>query len=571
MKPPKLPELSTELRLLIAFLLMGVVMFLTPYFLPSSRPQQKSTATKTAPAAAPVKPAVSSAPAAAAASPSTPTAAGGEKIVAEKEEEFAVETPLYRVVFSNRGATVRSWTLKEYRDQTGKPLELVNLAAQKIERPFSLLFKNQKPSVDLNAALWAARPLAGGAGIEYEFSDGRVRARKTFRFRRDAYVSQTATEVSEDGRGVPHSITWRAGFGDLSVDGEAAMQHTLYFDRASGKLVTHYVGDAKEGPIATTGPYSFAGIADTYFAAAFLPDSPQQPVEVTTFADPSATPALAEPQPHTGVAVGGEALNRYSLFVGPKDIDVLRAVNPQLERMVDFGSWFGFLAKPLFLALHWLNDNWVRNYGWAIVLLTVIINVVLFPLKITSMKSMKKMQALQPQILAINDKYKDVGMRDPRKQQQNAEVMDLYKKNGVNPAGGCVPMLLQIPFFIALYTVLQVSIDLRGASWLWVSDLSRPETIPIRILPVIMIASQFFMQKMTPAAGMDPAQQRIMLLMPLVLGFMFYGSPSGLVLYWLTSNLVGIAQQLILNRTTTAGVTAPPPVRNTKQRSGSRK
>ena len=202
----------------------------------------------------------------------------------------------------------------------------------------------------------------------------------------------------------------------------------------------------------------------------------------------------------------------------------------------------------MFLGLEWLHDKWVHNYGWSIVLITIAINFVLMPLKLTSLKSMKRMQLLQPEIKAINEKYKGISIRDPRKSQQNEEMMALYKKHGVNPMGGCMPMVLQIPFFIAFYKVLTVSIALRGAEWLWVTDLSEPEHIPIRILPIAMIISQFIMQKMTPATSPDPAQQRIMMFMPLMMGFFFYGVSSGLVLYWLTSNIVGVAQQLFFNK-----------------------
>jgi YidC/Oxa1 family membrane protein insertase len=218
---------------------------------------------------------------------------------------------------------------------------------------------------------------------------------------------------------------------------------------------------------------------------------------------------------------------------------------------VDFG-WFSFLAKPLFLVVNWVTESYIHNYGWAIVAITVVLNFLLFPLKISSMKSMKKMQALQPQIAAINEKYKGIGLRDPRKAEQNQEVMELYKKYGVNPMGGCMPMLLQIPFFIAFYQVFTKSVEMRGASWLWVTDLSQPEHLAIKILPVAMIASQFVMQKMTPTTGTDPAQQRMMLFMPLIFGFMFYNFSSGLVLYYLTSNLVSIAQQWFFNRTSVA-------------------
>jgi YidC/Oxa1 family membrane protein insertase len=171
------------------------------------------------------------------------------------------------------------------------------------------------------------------------------------------------------------------------------------------------------------------------------------------------------------------------------------------------------------------------------------------------------MQRLQPQIQAINAKYKDVGMRDPRKTEQNQEVMALYKKNGVNPLGGCLPLLLQLPFFYAFYRVLDIAIELRHAPWLWVPDLSQAELLPIHLLPLILIATQFLTQKMTPAAGVDPNQQRMMMFMPLMFGFMFYYASAGLVLYWLTGNLVGIAQQLIINKTMPA---PPPPPRPVK-------
>jgi YidC/Oxa1 family membrane protein insertase len=168
------------------------------------------------------------------------------------------------------------------------------------------------------------------------------------------------------------------------------------------------------------------------------------------------------------------------------------------------------------------------------------------------------MSALQPEIAVINAKYKDVGIRDPKKQQQQAEVMELYKKHGVNPLNmGCMPLLVQIPFFFAFYKVLSISIELRGASWLWVSDLSQPETIAIRVLPLAMIGSQFVLQRMTPSTTADPAQKNMMLFLPLVMGFMFYGVSSGLVLYWLTGNVVGIIQQWFMNRTMPAPAAVP--------------
>jgi YidC/Oxa1 family membrane protein insertase len=281
--------------------------------------------------------------------------------------------------------------------------------------------------------------------------------------------------------------------------------------------------------------------------------------------DVPATPG-AKDEPHVGTAVGGDAVNRFAMFIGPKDIDILRKVDPKLQQLINWG-FFGVVAKPLFLALHWINDNVAHNYGWAIVLLTICINLALFPLRLSSLKSQKKMQALQPHIQAINAKYKGISLRDPRKAEQNQEVMEFYKKHGVNPMGGCFPMLIQLPILYAFYTVLGVTIELRGAHWLWVTDLSRPETLAIHLLPVIMIVTQFVMQKMTPSPGMDPAQARMMQFMPLMFGFFFYNMSSGLVLYWLTGNLVGIIQQVTMNRMMPAPRIEPPPPPPSKKKS----
>ena len=553
--PPK--ELSTEIRLLIAFALMGVVLFATPYFfkLISPPPPAKTSvvAAKTAPAAEPAAP-VASAPTEA--QPAQTPAA--EQVAAQKEEQFVVETDLYKVVFSNRGAVVKQWVLKRYSDENGKPLELVNTAAEsKTGAPFTLVFEQRKPAVDLNTALYAAKPAEDGLGVNYEFSDGSVVARKSFHFQKSQYVAQVSSEVSVNGTLVPHLVAWRGGFGDPTVVSPAA-QHSIYFDLNDSKLVNHDVKSVKNGTVTSEGNYSFAGIEDTYFTAVFLPANGGS-LRLLTFGDTVATAADPKEQLRVGAGIGGTARNLFSAFVGPKDLDILTKVNPKLSTIIDFG-WFSFLAKPLFLVLHYTNDRWVHNYGWAIILVTVVINFLLFPLKLSNLKSMKKMQALKPQIDAINEKYKGISMCDPRKQQQNEETMALYKKHGANPMGGCLPMLIQIPFFIAFYRVLVVSIELRHANWLWVTDLAAPEHLAIRILPIAMIATQFLMQKMTPSTTVDPNQQRMMLMMPLVMGFIFYGLPSGLVLYYFTSNLVGIAQQVFFNKTiTVADLPQPPP------------
>ncbi|HWB98174.1 MAG TPA: membrane protein insertase YidC, partial [Bryobacteraceae bacterium] len=543
-EPPK--QISMELRLLLAFIMMGVVLFVTPYFFKSvAPPSPRKTATKTAqtPAQAPAAPTPAPAPATPAAPP----------VSAQAEETVSIETSLYQVSFSNRGGLVRNWQLKKFKAHTGKPLELVNSLSH-VDRPFSFYFSGPKPSVDLNQSLYAVKRDADGLGVTFEYSNGQVFARKTFRFKPNSYLSEISTEVRENGKPIPALLVWRGGFGDMAVPNPSAAAQTLYFDTTNSKLIKNGAKAAKDGPVTFTGHYSFAGVEDSYFVAAFLPDS-SAPVQTVTFSDSVRALAEEKEAPFAGVAVGSGPVNKFSAFVGPKDLDILRSVNPKLEQVVDFG-WFSFLAKPLFLIVNWVNDHVIGNYGWAIILVTIALNFALFPLKISSMKSMKKMQALQPQIQAINEKYKNVGLRDPRKANQNQEVMELYKRYGVNPMGGCVPMALQIPFFFAFYKVFTVSVEMRGAHWLWVADLSQPETLPIKILPLVMVATQFVMQKMTPTTTTDPSQQKMMMIMPLVFGFMFYNLSSGLVLYYLTSNLVGIAQQWFFNKTAVAAEAA---------------
>ncbi|MBM3810880.1 MAG: membrane protein insertase YidC [Acidimicrobiia bacterium] len=549
-------ELTTEQRMLLAFALMGVVLLVSQYLIPAppESPQKKAApaATTSKQTAEPVKTAEAPPPA-----PSTPAPTG--QVNSSSEETIRVETDLYQIDFSNRGAVIKSWVLKNYQDSTGKPLELLNARAiGKTGYPFSIRLKNGSSAQKLNQALFRATLSADKLRIDFEYADSEWHARKSFAFRNKSHLAEVSSEVSQSGRGKPHLLSWRGGFGDETVIGAASNQHSVFYDLNEGKLNVLEAGKAKDGPVVNRGNYSFAGIEDMYFAAVALPESTDG-FEIHTISDLVPNAIDAKEEPNAGVAVGGEHLNRFSLFVGPKDTDLLRSISPRLEQLVDWG-WFAIIAKPLFLSLNWLHDKYLPNYGWCIILITVIINFIMLPLKVTSLKSMKKMQGLQPHVKAINEKYKGLSLRDPKKAEQNQEIMELYKKHGVNPMGGCVPMVLQIPFFFAFYKVLSVAIEIRGADWLWVTDLSRPEMLAIRPLPIAMVASQFFMQKMTPSTAADPAQQRIMLLMPLFFGFMFYNFSSGLVLYWLTGNVVGIAQQLFFNKFIHTAAPEPPPV-----------
>ncbi len=551
-----------EMRLLLAFLLMGAVMLVTQYLVPKS-----PTPSKNAPPVAQQTPAQKQAEAQA---PAEPVAAGNPKLPATSEPPqpfYIIDTNLFRVSFSNQGGTLRSWELKAYKGSDGKTLELVNADAGVF--PLSIYIPGQDARAkQLNWAWYKQTGDPDGLGVAFDYSDGHTTVHKHFRFEKTSYLAQISTEMTSDGKPVPHQVEWRGGFGDLTIPVPSSNAQTLYYDIANNKLIEQRASTASKGPVAASGNFSFAGLCDKYFAAVFLTEG-KSAVQETTLEDWTRTPLEEKSQDFPGVAVSDGDINRLRLFVGPKDVQLLKSVDPKLEQVVNFGGWIPgieYVAKPLFLIVNWANASFVHNFGWSIVLVTVFLNMIMFPLKLTNMKSMRKMQALKPQIDAINAKYKNISIRDPKKAQQNQEVMDLYKKYGVNPMGGCFPMLLQLPFFIAFYKVFTVSVEMRGATWLWVTDLSQAEHLPIKLLPIIMIVTQFLMQKMTPQANVDPNQQKMMYFMPLIFGFMFYQLPSGLVLYYLTSNLVNMGQQWFFNHTDTARAVAlsvqPPKKKN---------
>ncbi len=547
---------SIEKRLPLALGLMMLVLVISQYiFKPAPGPKPVTPANDKAAAKLAEKPALATP---AAALPAIPAPKATGQIQASSERTTDIDTDLYHIVFTNRGAAVKSWVLKKYQDNSGKPLQLINPAAKDVPPAFTIEVTGQKLTVDPNTVLYRATVSPDRTGVEYEFSDGTTTIHKSFQFGKDTYQAQVKSQVFENGTAVPHFLMWRGGFGDQTVHAAPATEHTVYYDQAAGKLRTDTTKAAKNGPVTRTGNYAFGGLEDNFFAAVALATDSES-LQIRTYSDEVKPPNEDKGTLYIGAGISTGTQNDFALFVGPKDIEILKKVNPKLSQIVDWG-FFGIIAKPLFLWLNWTNDHWTNNYGWAIVVVTLIINLALFPFRITSLKSARKMQKLQPQIQAINAKYKNVSMRDPKKAEQNQEVMDLYKREGVNPVGGCLPMLVQLPFLYAFYRVLSIAIQLRHAPWLWVSDLSAPESLPIHLLPIILVATQFGTQKLTPAAGVDPNQQRMMMLMPLFFGFMFYYLSSGLVLYYLTGNLIGIGMQLVINKFMPTAAPAPAPV-----------
>jgi len=494
---------------------------------------------------------------------------------AASESETVIENDLYRITFTNRGAQVKSWILKKFdNDAQNAPLDLVNpAAAEKYGYPLSLWTYDETLRGRLSSAMYVASRegrQTSPTTVAFEYADQDLVVSKKFSF--DAsYIVSVETSVIYKGSTVAALPAWPAGFGSQTTP-------AFY---ASGLIDYQFNKDIVRLPIrcgwsffskctdisggnTIRGPFHWAGPTDLYFAAVFIPDDPNSAAMVTlrnsmTVARDPEKPESKEvvPVDVLGAAVGNlRGATSERIFVGPKELEVLEKVpvpgvtgaDNDLNGLVDFG-WWGIIAKPLFVWLKWTFRHVVANWGWAIVLQTLIISLALLPLRITQMKSMLKMQRVAPQIKSIQEKYKKYSLRDPRKAPMNEEISALYKKEGVNPAGGCLPMLIQFPFLIAYYRMLGAALDLRHAHWLWIKDLSASEPFPF-VLPILMIVSMLVVQKMTPQAGMDPAQQRMMtVMMPLMMGFIFFRLAAGLNLYYAEANLISIAQQAVMNRT----------------------
>ena len=472
------------------------------------------------------------------------------------ERQVTVETATVQVVFTNRGGRVLHWRLKQYKDESGKPVDLVPTGIPATEpSPFSLKVDDVAQTRRLNSALYRVSGDAGGrvdatraqATLTFEFQDAAgLKATKQFTFEPAQYVVRFSARVSASGHDVNPTISWGPGLGDSGVRAAGgsfftgnAVQPPQAIVRTNNSIDRLAISSlAEKGQ--RSGEFNFIGIDDHYFlAAAIFPGSTQASFSGLTVA----TPGAEDRQFVTMALTFAQAPRDVRFFVGPKQFDTLRAIDQDLIRAINFGM-FAWLVLPMLSTLKWLY-SYVGNYGWSIILLTVIINLIIFPLRHKTVVSMRKMQALQPQLKAIQDRYTGLSMTDPARQKMNTEVMNLYKEKGVNPASGCVPMLLTFPVLFAFYALLSQAIELRGAPFmLWITDLSLRD--PYFVTPLLMGASMFWQQKITPSTA-DPAQQRMMLFMPIIFTGMFLRFPSGLAIYYFTSNLWSIGQQYFTN------------------------
>ena len=559
---------GAQKRLMLTFLLVFVMIAVLQYLLPKPQPPQtqKQTAPEQKMAGAPAAPL----PPTKTPSPQPPTAAARKEPPrqAAAETEATLENDDYRIVFTNRGAVVKSWVLKKFKDEKGKPLDLVNsAAAPTLGYPLSFFAYDKDLENKLNDAMYVSSgtPAQNGAGsLTYDYSDGEITARKTFRTGKD-YVITVETEVTRNGQRVTAYPQWPGGLGDQASLSSYSLSRIDWYQDGNVEKKTAVSGwflTGKKwvsGGQTLNGPFQWAGTGDRYFFAAFMPESPQDTALVTLNnqievpRDPlNPNDKVKEKVSVLGLAFGNTSgVTRSRVFAGPKAVNVLDNTHaqpggPDLRATLDFGM-FGFISRPLFLWLKWTYEHWIHNWGWAIAFLTLVITMALLPLRITSMKSSLKMQKIQPQVKAITEKYKRYSITDPRRQEMQKEMSELYKREGVNPVGGCFPMLLQMPFLFAFYSMLGNAIELRLANWLWIKDLSAPD--PLHLLPIAIVVTMFVMQRSTPQMGMDPAQQKMLNLMgPLMIGYISWFVASGLCIYWAISNLLGYIQQLVINR-----------------------
>lgn len=464
----------------------------------------------------------------------------------KKELLTIIETPLYMAEISSYGATIKSWKLKNYKttiEKDAQQIELVNVE-KSTRRPLSIDLSSllNESLRDLSFEMDKEYLTINGVGESKKltctaFTKNGVRIEKIYTFYADNYLFEFLVSVQ--------NLTEKPLTGDLGIAWTYKWDQSIKSSRWEGHngpigMIHNKREEVDTEDIAGTmrlpGEVAWAGVENKYFISLLVPRVPNQfswSIENTNNLI-SSTLWLKQ------VEIPSERKLEVPLFIysGPKEIDSLKASGLGLEKALRFG-WLDFIAKPLLLALRFFN-KYLGNYGLAIIVLTIIIKILFFPLATKSYKSMKEMQRIQPRIAKIRERFKS------NKEQLNREVMQLYRTHKVNPMGGCLPMVLQIPVFFALYYTLLGAIELRHAPFFfWIHDLSAKD--PYYITPLIMGASMFLQQKMTPTAA-DPLQAKIMLLMPVFFTFLFLNFPSGLVIYWFVNNVLSISQQLYINK-----------------------
>lgn len=543
-----------ERRLLLAMVLSMAVLFLVPYFYnkvsppaprqpigaeEAAQPESQPIARPTEiPLEVPIEPEVE------------PTRAARQGIPLENEDLI--------LRWNSEGGVLESARLKHY--QAGEnPVELVHPVPVPLQRPFSI--RAGRPEIDerLSRAVYEVRRTTGSrtqppTEVELYYRDDLVEVHRTIRVPGAGYVIEMQTEVVSGGRSIPFNVFLGPGIGLADSPSSTDFANPMIVYYKGGASDRKSLGDVEEEPASLEGPARWVALDSQYFTYLVLDVEELLAAEIVSTEVPEdSAGGKSEGAALIGVEVALGPGSSFAAFIGPKDYEILKETDETLVSLINYGH-LAFLVKPLLLALKFIH-GYVNNYGWSIIILTFVINLALFPVRYKQMVSMKKMAQLQPQMKAIQAKYKKMKRDDPRRTKMNKEVMALYKSHGVNPLGGCLPLVIQMPFLFAFYTMLSLSIELRGAPFMgWIEDLSRSD--PHYITPIVMGLTMVLQQKMTPAVG-DPTQRRMMMLLPIVFTFLFLSFSSGLVLYFLFSNVFGMMFQLLMQKWDPALATTP--------------
>jgi YidC/Oxa1 family membrane protein insertase len=570
-----------ERRLLLAVALSLLVVtayqvFIRPHIIPppqpTASPQADAGAARPATAqpgtttpAAPIPPPAAAAPR----TPATVAAAPVEPVADERERRVEVTTAEAQVAFANRGARPVAWELPQYKNGAGEAEDMVRVL---VDGPRSLDFETGDPALDerLRTLLFRASSeqldvVAGRAAtLTFRYADAGLQAEKTLTFGPEPFLVRVSGFVRQDGRTLPARLNWGPGLGrpdpeELKVQGHHPPQ--AVFERFGAGVERL---EAKEAERREVPDVRWAGVESTYFAALLVPAPSSPSATLASYKLRESDAGGAPVSPLVSVALPpGESL---TLFVGPKDYHLLDKLGHGFKSVVPVGDWIGPIVVPLLGGMRWIH-GYVGNYGWAIILLTVAISLVMAPFRHYSIVNGLKMAKVAPEMRVIQERYRKVPLMDPKRQQMQEEIGALYARHGMNMGTqmmvGCLPMLLTMPFFFAFYRMLSVSIDLRGAAFLWMPDLSHKD--PLYLTPILMGVSMLAMARLTPTGG-DPSQRRIQMLMPLIFVTFLFAAPAGLNVYWLFSNLCGIAQQLITTAIVERSHAAPAPAATRKAR-----
>lgn len=567
--------------LLIVVLLFGYQYFFSPKRSESNKPAQTQSGTQHAQTTPQAPPAQANAPANNLGKKTASKIAPA--VGAAKESQTTVENELYKIVLSNRGGQILHWYLKKFNNNSGKTLDIVQPeVAEKFGYPLSFFTYDEGLTKQLNQALYqvsitggqrtANGTLLSPASITFRYAENGVDAVKTITFN-STYVISVNAAVTRDGSPVRSLVSWPAGLGDMDEFVGSSLARTMTFASASSKFVWAIDGkddSTKASKVSNnasfTEPYNYAAVTDLYFAAAFMPENPATTTVVTLHSqlelptNPGQPNSKKKTADVIGMAMGSTTGDvRLRLFAGPKETDVLSSIHardangnpngPSLSPLIQFG-WFSFIAKPLYLAVKYLRQMLgpgLNNWGWAIVIVGILLNLLTLPSRLMMTKSSLKMMRIQPKVDALKRKYANLKFNDPKRAEMNTEMMQLYKTEGVSMYGGCLPMLIQMPLLYAIYEVLENAIELRQAHWYWLPDLSSPD--PLYILPILIIITMFLVQFITPSPGMDASQRRMMaFFMPVMFGFFMLNFPSGLALYWTVGNLINLGIQIWINQ-----------------------